>query len=207
MGVNMFIYKSELGVIARNSLIDCHVKGMDSIVFDNTPGKRVRAFIAQKDHTLWQNLPVHGERLSLAIHSHHCDLTISRMFGKSYNVAPEEYVNAGDGWMYPAWKYQSHITTGKGGFVHTPERNEVFVMAARELYQPIEMKARDIHTWYVPYGREAAWLVREGKEDSKYDSTCWSDADLTKFDTSSLYQPMSVDYLKIQLDKMKVHIL
>lgn len=206
MGVNMFIYKSELGVIARNSLVDCHVKGMDSIVFDNTPGKRVRAFIAQKDHTLWQNLPVHGERLSLAIHSHHCDLVLSPIFGYSANITPKGYPNAGEGSMYPAWKYQSQITTGNGGFVRLSEPG-YFSLYATTLHEPIEMKARDIHTWYVPYGREAAWLVREGKEDVKYDSTCWSDADLTKFDTSSLYQPMPVDYLKIQLDKMKVHIL
>lgn len=202
----MYIYRAELGVIAKNSLRNCHIKGMDSVMFDNTPGRRVRAFIVGPDHDMWKNLPSHGENLSLSIHPHHCDIELSPLFGPSYNLIP--YRNNMRMKSYPAWQYRSQITQGDGGFEPLgPSKDFVCALRAVPLDGPWEMRADELHTWYVPQAFEAAWLVREGRENPNYDSTCWSDADLTKFDMSQLYQPMDTEYLLGLLDKMKVHVI
>src|SRR5690349_11719085 len=101
--------------IASKYLIDCHVLGVDSIMFDDTPGKRVRAFIANSHHELWRNDPDGCREFSVALHPHHCPVKLVKIFGTSVNVlaasdAAAEY--------FKAWIYQSQMTTGEGSFVY-----------------------------------------------------------------------------------------
>lgn len=71
-----------------------------------------------------------------------------------------------------------------------------FTLEEEILSHPIKMAAYEEHTVYVTKGYAAAWYVQEGAENPHYDSTCWSNADLTKFDFSEYYKPMSVEYLR-----------
>lgn len=202
----MFIYEKEIPVIAKNSLVDCHVRGMDSVIFDNTPGRRIRTFCLRPEHEMWTNLGLNCP-LSLSIHPHHCDLELRPVFGESYNVIPTRGYPGHR--KYTAWRYESAITgTGTGSFTALPESHSMSVaLVPHELRRPWRMHAKELHTFYVPRGKEAAWTVYEGKEDETYDSTCWSDADLSLFDSSVLYQPMSEEYLKKILHRLKVNII
>jgi hypothetical protein len=200
----MFVYRDELSQIAKNSLVNCHVFGMESVMFDNTPGKRVRAFICRADHEMWRNIDSEPAPLSIAIHSHHCDIELSRIFGESYNVIP---VLNPEGKLYHAFSYESAITGGGCKFVKGEANQRHYVLQYFGLAKkPWFMAASELHTWYVPAGHTAAWLVREFREDPLYTGITWSDADLENFDASPLYKPMSVEYLKELLDKMQVSI-
>lgn len=76
----MIVKHKDLERIAQQSLVNCHAIGLDSVMFDNTPGVRVRAFVTQENHTLYLN---DGKkyRLGLALHPHHCDLTMTHIGG------------------------------------------------------------------------------------------------------------------------------
>lgn len=200
----MFVYRQELSVIAKNSLRNCHVVGMDSVVFDNTPGRRVRAYLTQEYHELWRNQE--NQILSLAIHPHHCDLEIEQIQGEPQQVIPVKHPA---GRPYHKWTYRSEITQGNGGFVKDGEDTAWFVLERYALKPraPWFMHAKDIHSFYVPREDEAAWMVREFKEDETYDSFVWSNADLTKFNTTGLYLPMSVPYLVKCLRRLNVTII
>jgi hypothetical protein len=201
----MFVYRQELPVIAKNSLRNCHVVGMDSVMFDNTPGKRVRAYIAQEYNELWRNgMP--GEQLSLAIHPHHCDIELDRIYGYPQQVIPVKHPG-GD--TYAKWWYRSEITQGNGGFIREADTFEKFKLERFPLKsrEPWYMAAKDIHSFYVEQFEEAAWMVREFKEDTSYEPFVWSDADLSAFTTNGLYLPMDVDYLKKCLNQLRVNII
>lgn len=71
------------------------------------------------------------------------------------------------------------------------------------LTKRLTLRAKDMHTIYVPKGESAAWVVCEGKEDPSYAKSpfVWSnDRDLEHFDWSGLYQPMTADYVQQTLD-------
>ena len=78
----------DLNLIASKSLINCHTVGVDSVVFDDTPGKVVRAFIANENHNLYLNSPWSYGPLSVALHAHHCEVTLKRIFGEVWNITP-----------------------------------------------------------------------------------------------------------------------
>lgn len=180
--------------IASKSLINCHTVGVDSVVFDDTPGKVVRAFIANENHNLYRNSPWSLETLSVALHAHHCDITLKRIFGEVWNITP---VGALSGKRYASYKYQSTITTGHGSFIRGDEGEDILVrLKETQLKRTMNLPAAQVHSIVVLRGKTAAWWVYEGTEDPNYNGMCWSDDDLSNFDFAPLYKPMSVDYLK-----------
>ena len=199
----MNIEKERLEWIASRSLVNCHTIGMDSILFDDTPGKRLRAFFANEDHELWKNgLPFEHE-LSVGLHSHHCAITLDPIFGTPYNVI-ESALGINSSWS--SFKYQSKISTGKGGFVNVGELKK-FRLAAIPLYVPWHMKASEIHTVYLPKGKIAAWFVREHADDPNYVPLTYSNGDLEKLDFTRLYKPMTIDNLLKKLYMMHIPIV
>jgi hypothetical protein len=184
----------DLNWIASKSLINCHTVGVDSVVFDDTSGKVVRAFIANENHNLYFNSPWSNGPLSVALHAHHCDVTLKPIFGNVWNITPG---GAMDGQRYAAYKYQSTITTGHGSFIRGDEGDDMLVRLREGIVRcSIKLPAAQVHSVCVLRGKLAAWWVYEGAEDPNYNGTCWSDDDLSNFDFAPLYKPMSVDYLK-----------
>lgn len=199
-----YVERGKLESIAAMSLVNCHAVGVDSVLFDDTPGARLRAFIAQPTHDLWRNYGFHGRTLSVGLHPHHCYVVLSPIFGEIWNVTPAPSVK---GKRYAAFKFDSPINGKSGQFVPVGSEDMTNVRLGREILQrPILMAAREIHTVYVPHGSTAAWYVREGDEDPSFSGLCWSDDDLTQFDFAPLYKPMSVDYLTGVLKMLKVGI-
>lgn len=197
------VNEAELGAIAKRSLRNCHAMGLDSIMFDDTPEARIRCFIAAPEHDMFRNCA--GSKLSVALHSHHCDVVLSPIFGDTYNISTIGCIGR---MPYKAYKYQSQVTTGKGAFARYGDGG--YDLGVRlehtRLVRPLALNAADIHTIFVPWGKPAAWWVHEGKENPNYDGLAYSNDDLEAFDFSPLYQPMSVAYLRELLTKLPVKI-
>lgn len=185
--------------ILRKSLKNCHVQGMDSIMFDDTPGARIRMFVANENHLLWENDLSTGQSLSIAIHPHHCDVRFVCLKGVFCNIFCEKK----PGVVFEKYLYQSKILSGKSGFSKMGERCAMrcnfHAMGIGETY---DMEADDLHTVLVQKGQTAAWMVYEGAENPNYKPVCYSNRDLSNFDASKLYQPMTYQYLYETLGKV-----
>jgi hypothetical protein len=200
------VSESQLEWIASKSIRNCHAKGLHSILFDDTPGARLRCFIAMSDHDMYNNRD--GYPLSIAIHPHHCDVRLIPIFGEMCNMTPVYRYQLED-CVYYKYKYDSPITGKQGKFTRVQQwstKGCSLYLSNKLLSHPIAMKAKEEHTVYVPEGRSAAWYVQEGDEDATYCNYCWSNTDLTKFDFSPLYQPMDVAYLKHLLRVIGVEV-
>lgn len=173
--------------VKYNALENCHAEGVHSIMLHDEPGNRVRVFYATRDHTLHRNTM--GQQFSLAIHPHHCDVRLVKLFGRvvtnTYTMTP---TGNGD---FKQYKYTSGVAhKNKGKLTPTGERAYMHVVSEHSLgREGIMLNAWDMHSIYVGEGDQAAWMVIEGAEDSNYKPLCWTNAqDVTIPPT--FYQPM-----------------
>ncbi len=183
--IRYHIARARAGLLT-NTIRNCHVVGMHSIMLHEEPGNRIRMFYADYNHPLARNCYANlaAVPMTLAAHAHHCDVTLIKVFGEVYNIKVKPVPDvAGD---FVRCEYRSAITTGRGSMQATEERFK-FVYNNMEIISPngVEMSAKDVHTVSVPLGKEAAWLVIEGKEDPTYKSECWTNNPV--FDTTDLY--------------------
>lgn len=198
------IARAESGV-EYNALRDCHVHGIDSIVLHDEPGNRVRLFFAGYQHKLYQNKPDGNYTDSLAVHPHHCDIRLVRLFGDVTNYRMAMVPRGNGPWR--EFEYRSAIKTGEAGqLIPTGNSAELYVLSDDSLCNAgTLMKAWELHTIHVDHGFRAAWLVIEGREDPHYRSVCWSKAEA--HDMDGLYQPMSgaevAGVLRTVADQMK----
>lgn len=183
-------------IILQKSLMNSHCLGMDSLVIKDTPNM-VRMFIARRDHTLWRNEP-NASAMSIALHSHHCDVTLMPILGNVYNVTPSTSEDAEVVWM-KSWKYKSPILEEKGGFESLDSRPLPIGIHSQIIKAPLFLSADKLHTIYVPYGQEAAWFIWEGKECSTHSNIVYSNADLSTFDFSQIDLPMTTSRLREDL--------
>ena len=183
------LVREHLPQIAAQSLLDCHVKGLNSIMFIDTPEQRVRLFVATKQHELHQNNPL--TLGSLAAHSHHCSLTLHCIHGCFRNLQYEETLD-GSG-KYLPYTYQSQLLHGQGRFERFEQGYPVqfkadhFVRADDWLVLPADF----IHSVHVAKDKTAAWFVYEGKEDAGYTGISYSDQPLQRVSFDGLYSKMS----------------
>lgn len=174
--------------IAKRSLINCHVIGLDSLVLDINPMRRV--FVTTKDHTLWKN--TEGFVFTVGYHPHHCDLKFTTLMGKPLNVTPETVKGDGD-WRPYMWESPIKGEAGKFVPVNGAERK---IYPLFSLLNGKEMSSTDWHTVYVAKGEIAAWEVLEGKEDSTFRPICMSNDNLRLWNPASLYKPMNEDTVR-----------
>lgn len=171
-----------------NAITNCHAVGLDSIVFHDEPGNRVRMFLAQHHHTLHRNNPQAGNAydFSLAIHAHHCDVRFVGIFGKAtndrYRIMPNPEAR------FQEMAYTSGVT-GTGSLTPTGVRVSPYLVDRHALTTNPVMRASELHSIFVPRHETAAWLVIEGQEDPHYKSVCYTND--PNPDLSDLYQPMS----------------
>ncbi len=221
MNINLIKHflDSNMELILSKSLINCHAFGVDSILFDDTPGRRVRMFIANENHVLWKNDLYDGEwqndgkylpfnKMSVAFHPHHCDLELECIKGGFRNFTAYTFPK----WQMDKWEdnmkfccdtfyldeylYKSKINCGECKF----EKSETNVCLGTSFscYKNgdfLKMKADTLHTIFVWKGQFCAWMVYEGKEDPNYQPICYSNRDLLTFDDSNLYKSMNKEYL------------
>lgn len=181
------LVRQNLPQIAKQSLLDCHVRGMHSIMFLDTPEQRVRLFVATRYHEL--HLNTSRTLGSLAAHPHHCDITLHCIKGDLFNYTYEPHQDG----KYKPFRYVSGILNEQAGFIRTPEEESVeFVGSAcvRE-NNALVLPAKSIHSVHANKGEVTAWFVYEGKEDPSYTSLSYSDKPLQNTVFGDLYGKMT----------------
>jgi hypothetical protein len=185
------LLKCNMEQILARSLMHCHAPHLHSIMLLECPGKTIRLFVAEAGHNLWCNAPEEiSQRQSLAIHPHHCDLTLIATTGNVWNWIFEEGVfNSAP---FSEFEYNSQITKGKIGF---QKKGEAWLRSVEylplDIGEPKHLHAKEMHTVVVPEGQIAAWFALEGKEDATYESRCFSMTDLEAQNFDHLYKPMN----------------
>lgn len=172
------LWETDPEKIVSKSLVNCHAAGVDSIVFDGV-GK-MRLFYADRDHDLWKPFEV-------ALHPHHCDITIIPIEGSNVINISGEYSDQGT--IMNCYLYESGIN-GKINFKYVGPIS-IEYRDGFHIGDGLSMKATNLHTIKVPKNEVAAWFVFEGKENEKYIPVCYSPIRLDEKDFSYLYKPMS----------------
>lgn len=178
------------------ALADCHAKGVMSIWL----GKNMRMFVADQHHELWRNATNGSVKMVTGFHPHRCDITLIPLFGDVLNICCESmdgchsYRDA----LF-ACKYGSQIIEGKGSLEVTCMVQYVPVgLKATLLRQPIEMRAKKLHTIAVPRNSPAAWIVKEGDVDPSYSPICYTNN--LEFDATDMYRPMDEQQVRDTID-------
>lgn len=191
------LIKNNMAEILAKSFLNCHSKGIHSIMLLDCPEKLIRIFFTDKDHDLYKNHRSYfgdGTPLSIAIHPHNTDITLHCIKGEIYNEIYNECSEPTTGsYPFDLFHYQSQISDGQMGFIKCPEKRYGLI---KDIDRSKHLKFNDyahmdgtsLHTVYVPKGMESAWFVYEGKSNSEYESFAWSNADLENIDTTGLYQ-------------------
>lgn len=191
------LLRNNLTQIVQQSMLHCHVRGVHSIMLLNSPGQTIRLYYADTDSDLHRNAPDYiGGGMSVGFHTHHCNLTLHCVKGRFWNwtvraVADHEDVGEVD-LVMDGYRYQSQILTGTQGFVKEIENAHLKSERLSRIKQGshITLAAHEIHTVFVKPWESATWLVYEGAEDPHYVPITYSNQDLTRANTTGMYQPM-----------------
>lgn len=189
--------RENLTEIAKKSLINCHVQGLHSILFQDTPENRIRLFITTPNHKL--HLNNEGTLGSLAAHAHHSNITLEVVQGTVINLEYDYHTQPLE-LKYHPFEYTSGILTSKPSFVKTSKFNSVSYADQSCILtgDSLKLPANQIHSVYVAKGHVTAWFVYEGKSDPNYKSLSYSDQNMNFFSFQGLYKPMySVDVLAL----------
>lgn len=191
-----FWWKYNREKITKQSLTDCHVKGLNSIMFNQTEGMRVRMFVTDPDHCL-------DHCRAVAFHTHRYDIQIHVLYGMVTNVFAKFHpYPLGD---YQAYKYKSCILDGKGSFSKTNDDRFINFSSSASLLRgdKLFLDSKKHHTVIVPPGRMCAWLILESTPDPDYEPVVFSDIDITSIDLSELYNPISSE----KIDSILMEVL
>ncbi len=183
--------------ILSKSLLNCHIKGLHSIMLSECPEKTIRLYIAEHGNELHLNSFNHfknGE-MSVGFHPHHCNITISVIKGNLFNFIVEESENGT--LSVDKYLYNSEITKAKIGF-SLYEKNVALSRIADfciPFGKSCYMNATEIHTVYCDPNEVTAWLVFEGKENPNYEPFTYAPINLEAADFSGLYQKPTMDVI------------
>ncbi len=181
------LIKTNKSEIIKKSFLNCHVKGLHSIMLLDCPEKTIRMYITDKSHDLYKNFTTPN---SLSFHPHYCELTLHCIYGQLTNICMrlENEIQGNDCHYYDRWLYSSIISNGEISFVK--DGTDVLKKLAPEKIKEsdsVYMKASDIHTVACKKHTVNAWMVYEGKENKNYKPHAWSNSDLSNIDKSGLY--------------------
>jgi hypothetical protein len=185
--INYLVNKNS-DMIIEKSLKNCHIKGLNSIMLSDVPENRIRLFYVVKGHELSNEF----HESYLALHPHHCDITISVVKGHLTNYNCEILnENYGSGMLYSKYEYKSKINDDDIGFVY---KGDEFIRFSErtELHKKdlLYLPAKTLHT-VKANDDNTAWLIFEGKEDNTYENVCYSPKfgkQPNDFDYSEYYQ-------------------
>jgi hypothetical protein len=184
------VIRNDFSGIVERSLLHCHLRDVHSLLFSDAPERRIRLFVADIGNELWKNSQsriIAGEKMSVAFHPHHCNVTLHVVKGELVNWLIY-FGNVGIN-TYTRFQYNSQIRDA--GISFTPVGEDRL-----EYTRPIKlgvndyhiMRAEEIHTVSTPKDQIVAWFVYEGKEDPAYQPLSWSNAPLDQMSFEGLYQ-------------------
>ena len=164
------------------NLLHCHTKGLHSFPVSFVNGLYKRIFYADEDHNLWRPI-------ELAIHPHHVDIKITVFEGELFNPIYKADIN---GEVFNAFKWNSHILNGNGGFecIGT-ERLTLHSHIKYGAGENVTMKACELHTVFVEKGKKCVWLIEEAKPTCDYFPINYSPYDLANWKPDGLYVEVS----------------
>lgn len=182
------LVRYNLDEIVEKSFLNCHAKGVHSIMIDDTPEKRIRIFYASAQHELYKNF-LNDNKMSVAYHPHHCDITIEVIQGTIKNQSIIDHPH-GD-ISLTCYKYHSKITEGDCYFEEVGDNFKFKINTEKniELHRGygIFLSAQELHTIAIAKGKRAAWFVYEGEEDPMYIPYCYSNTNPNDEDMTDMY--------------------
>lgn len=197
-------YFAESKDIYKKSLLNCHAKGLHSLMLVDEPEARIRIFYAEPNHELYRNMPGYNgtEGMAVGFHPHHCYIKLIPILGIIYNwmvKLNEQGELAMDEFLYDS----SIIGNGTGFRYQKKARLTTHALNVIGPNQMVGMNAHKLHTVGVRKNACAAWIVREGKEDFEYKPLCYSNANLERASFAELYQKPN----RTTIDNLKAEIL
>lgn len=189
------LINNNLDEIVEKSILDCHSKGLHSIMLLDSPGKTIRLYISTPDSDMYRNLPenIGFKNISLGFHAHHCNLTLYCVKGSFTNWQVEKSSDPNSSLLLDKYLYSSKITNDELKFTLEAKSQFLNTESIRTVKEGgcISLKASDIHTVGCRGGDYNAWLVFEGKEDPDYKPFLWTDNDPNRKDHTGLYNKPS----------------
>lgn len=183
------LLRDNIQEIKARSLLNCHVKGLHSIMLSEAPGKTIRLYVTTPDHELYRN---YEEAETLAYHPHHSNITLHSVYGDvtDINMKVVNDISDNSTKLFNRWLYNSQIIS------ETPVG---FVLDGEDVLVPhtttkiitgnsVFLNAQDIHTVACRENSVNAWMVYEGKESPNYKPYAWSNQDLSTIECKNLYQ-------------------
>lgn len=167
------------------NLLNCHVIGMHSFPVTETDNLYERIFTTTSDHVLHDT-----DKMQLAIHPHHVNITITVLKGVLTNIIYQ--LNPKGAIELDEYIFSSVIKNGYGGFKKIGTKNLVLVSEITyKKGDSFSMESCDMHTVRVPKGMESAWLVQEDVPTCDYFPVSYSDMDLERWNQLGMYQPVN----------------
>jgi len=187
--------------IVKNSIYNCHAKGVLSMLLNDKV--RMFSFSARMGKSLRENLT--GD--VVGFHPNHCDITLIPLVGHINNIVATERANPttipGDA-PCPKWSFISPIKNPG------MDKNNCFKQIGSSflnlcntyLYKGnvYQMKANTLHTIHISSAK-ASWLVIEGDEDPNYKPFFYSRA-TPRFD-SKMYIPATEKQVVAAIGNLK----
>lgn len=137
------------------SRLNCHIKGLHSIVLENNEGKLTRLFITTPKHHMWKNKDVNLS-LALGVHSHRYHLQLIEVHGEAMNII-YNHCNPEFGTEVDEYRFYSCDDVKYLGKAYLREYMSVPIINEY-------MNSNELHTVNVRKGETASWLVIEGTE-------------------------------------------
>lgn len=198
--------KFDLDFMLKHSRKNCHVKGLDSVVFGEIEtGGLLRFFIAQPGHGLYRNSgDLVSKDLTLGLHGHHRDIGMIVLEGTVTNRTATVERSGNKSQAIRTWNYESPLNGKSGKFTEVKEPRFVTKAVDRSM-RPLEnldpngfnllLRGKETHTVSVEKGKRACWAIVELDKSPGYQPHCHSNADLSKWTSSGLYLPYDPDDL------------
>ena len=160
--VKHYLHTNRKEIIER-SLLHCHVQGLHSIILMEAPGKTIRIYITDQNHGLYKP----G---ALALHPHHCQLTLNVVYGELRNIIYKIDMDSADGAVeYDKYLYKSHILDDEMAFMKVG--SDFLKVKTNKLLRTGDsdfMKSSEIHTVVCSANTVNGWFVFEGKENTAH---------------------------------------
>lgn len=164
MFIDMLIKSIECGIVPKSTLmksrLNCHNQGLHSIVFaEGVGGCLHRVFLTTPDHRMHLNCDLGA--MPLGLHDHWYNLSLECVHGIVVNVSVGVDPQCAEGVLLNKFQYFNPE-------VQTPDGNVSATINKLEVLTPdpscnfIRLGHEQLHTIFVPEGKQAAWIVREG---------------------------------------------
>lgn len=198
--------KFDFDFMLKHSRKNCHVKGLNSVVFGEIEtGGLLRFFIAESGHGLYRNSgDILSKDLTLGLHGHHRDIGIIMLDGEVTNRTAKVETSGNKSQAIRTWTYESPLN-GKGGKFSEVKEPRFVTKVTDTRMRPMEnqdangfnllLRGKDKYTVSVEKGKCACWAVIELDKSPGYQAHCHSNADLSKWTAAGLYVPYQPDEL------------